>query len=369
MPDKKNILFILHLPPPVHGSSIVGQYIKNSTLINDTFECRYINLLVSRSVTETGKTSVLKVFRFVGVWFRLFSEILKKRPDLCYLALSTTGGSFYKDVLLIALLRLFHVKRIYHIHNKGVRQKQSNRINKFLYKFVFSGAVVILLSKYLHKDIETFVPDSNVFICPNGIENTNVETKLVIHPVGATVKILFLSNLIESKGVFVLLDACSILHNKGIYFECDFVGAEGDLNTAQFNERVIQNQLAGHVNYLGKKFGSEKQEIFAKADIFAFPTYYSKECFPLVLLEAMSEGLPLVSTFEGGIPDIVEEGVNGFLVPQQDAKMLAMRLETLINNPELRLKMGNAGRIKFERQFKLDIFEKRIVEILVKGNN
>ncbi|MDD4972366.1 MAG: glycosyltransferase family 4 protein [Paludibacter sp.] len=221
----------------------------------------------------------------------------------------------------------------------------------------------------MYKDIEAFVPETNVFICPNGIEKTNVESKPVIRPVEAPVKILFLSNLIESKGVFVLLDACSILHKKGFDFVCDFVGAEGDLNTAQFNERVNQLQLAGHVNYLGKKFGSEKQDILANADIFAFPTYYSKECFPLVLLEAMSEGLPLISTYEGGIPDIIEEGVNGFLIPQQDATLLAGKLEMLITNPGLCLKMGNAGILKFKREFNLEIFERRIVEIIVNKNN
>lgn len=364
MNSKKNILFILHNPPPVHGSSIVGQYIKNSTLINDAFECRYINLLVSRSITETGKTSVLKVFRFAAVWFRLLSEILKNRPDLCYLALTATGAAFYKDVMLVVLLRIFHIKRVYHLHNKGVSQNQDKGINKVLYRFVFKDADVILLSRYLYKDIETFVPESRIYICPNGIKNTSTNAKPVAVRKDYPVRILFLSNLIETKGVFILLDACSVLQNKGVDFVCNFVGAEGDLNVAQFNEKVIQNNLSDKVNYLGKKYGQDKQEIFSKSEIFSFPTYYSNECFPLVLLEAMSEGLPIVSTYEGGIPDIVEEGVNGFLVPQQNVVALADKLETLICNSELRFKMGNANKFKFETQFKLEIFEQRITEIL-----
>ena len=364
MNKKKKILFILHLPPPVHGSSLVGESIKNSKLINSSFDCRYINLLVSRTVYETGKPSLLKVFRFVGVWFRLLLEIAKKKPDRCYLALTATGAAFYKDVMLVALLRLFRIKRIYHLHNKGVSKNQSSRINKLLYRFVFTDADVILLSRHLYSDIQTFVPLVRVFICPNGIVDTliNLEARLVMKE--NPVKILFLSNLIESKGVFVLLDACKILQQKRIDFECNFVGAEGDLNVSQFDEKVIQNQLTANVNYLGKKFGIEKQAVIATAEIFAFPTYYSNECFPLVLLEAMCDGLPIVSTFEGGIPDIVEDGVNGFLVPQNNAALLADKLETLIKDPELRKHMGIAGRHKFEMEFNADIFENRMIEIL-----
>lgn len=359
----KNILFILHCPPPVHGSSIVGQSIKNSSKINNYFECRYINLLVSRSIEDTGKTGFIKIIRFIGVWTKLLSEILKKKPDLCYLALTATGAAFYKDVLLIVLLRIAHVKRIYHLHNKGISLQQLNKINKILYNFVFKDAEVILLSKSLYQDVKSFVPESRVSICPNGVEDAFPDFNLRFNP-NNKVKIIFLSNLIESKGVSVLLDACSILHKKNIDFECNFIGAEGDLTISQFNKKVIQNELTSKVHFLGKKFGKEKNEILENADIFAFPSYYSNECFPLVLLEAMSAGLSVVSTFEGGIPDIVSEGITGFLVPQRNSIELAKQLEQLISFPELRFKMGHAARNKFESMFKLENFELNLIEIL-----
>src|SRR5665647_106104 len=236
----KKILFILHVPPPVHGSSMVGQSIKKSKLINESFDCSFINLLVSRSLNNTGKWSFIKALRFIGIWVNLLAKIIKKKPSVCYLALSTTGLSFYKDVLLVFWLRLFHVKRVYHIHNKGVSKRQTNKLIRLLYQFVFKGADVILLSDYLYKDVETFVPLSKVHICPNGIEdnfsNLKAQSCSNLNPV----KILFLSNLIESKGVFVLLDACSLLQRKGIEFECDFIGCEGDVTEKQFNERVIR---------------------------------------------------------------------------------------------------------------------------------
>ena len=360
----KKILFILHLPPPVHGSSIVGQCVMKSTIINKAFDCRFINLLVSRTIDEAGKPSFFKIIRFMVTWFKLLVEIIRKKPDVCYLALTTTSVAFYKDVLIVALLRVFQIKRVYHLHNKGVSQNQTKKLNKLFYRFVFKNSDIILLSNKLYQDIERFVPVSRVYICPNGIADsiTNIEPGLFTKE--KPVKILFLSNLIKSKGVFVLLEACSILQQKGIGFECNFVGAEGDMNATQFAENVNQKQLSSKVNYLGKKFGKDKQEVFANAEIFAFPTYF--ECFGLVNLEAMQNSLPIVSTFEGGIPDIVEDGVTGFLVPKKNAEALAEKLEILINKPELRLQMGKAGRKKYEDEFTLEIFENRLKEILQK---
>jgi len=78
----------------------------------------------------------------------------------------------------------------------------------------------------------------------------------------------------------------------------------------------------------------------------------------------MQHYLPIVSTFEGGIPNVVEDGLTGFLVPQKNAIGLADKLEMLITDPGLREKMGTAGRSKYEREFTLERFEGRMVEIL-----
>jgi len=361
----KKILFILHFPPPVHGSSIVGQSIKESKIINETFDCRYINLLVSRTMFETGKLSITKIIRFFSVWFELLQNLIWNKPDICYLALSTSSKSFYKDAILVFWLRIFGVKVVYHLHNKGVSKYEGQSIDRLLYRFVFKNSKLILLSDKLYKDIKTFVKTSDVYICHNGIEDLAIAPKIELKGSNEPAKILFLSNLIETKGVTVLLEACKILNQKGLNFTCDFLGAEGDLSAAKFEEKVNQLGIEDRVRYLGKRYGKEKLEAFSNADIFAFPTYYNNECFPLVLLEAMSANLPVVSTFEGGIPDIVDIGKTGYLVPQKDAETLAEKLEILIKSPELCRQFGNAGRKKYEKEFTLDIFERKMTEILM----
>jgi len=367
--SRKRILFMLHLPPPVHGSSMVGQMIRESKEINQEFKSSYINLLASHTMDESGKFSLEKLFEFVIIWFKTLFSIVLKRPHLIYFALTTTGMAFLRDVLLVALFRLFHLKRIYHLHNKGVKNYQDNPFFRSLYKFVFKNSEVILLSNLLYDDVKEFVPQSNVHICPNGIfdlfRNSNsdsfYEFEDLLHKIP---ELLFLSNLIETKGVYDLLEACAILKKNDVNYHCTFIGGESDITKKDFFEKVKNLDLSDNVDFIGKKFGNDKINAFNNADIFVFPTFYPKECFPLVILEAMSAGLPVISTFEGGIPDIIDNGVNGFLVEQQNVEALAKQMEELLINQLLRKEMGNSGRKKFESEFELNVFERNLINII-----
>ena len=72
----KKILFLLHIPPPVHGSSMVGKFIRESKLINNNFHCDYLNLLASNKVSDTGKISFNKVIGFMAAWLKLFFKLV-----------------------------------------------------------------------------------------------------------------------------------------------------------------------------------------------------------------------------------------------------------------------------------------------------
>ena len=182
------------------------------------------------------------------------------------------------------------------------------------------------------------------------------------------VNLLFLSNLIPSKGVYVLLDACRILKDKGLDFQCNFVGGETkEIDRARFEAEVQRRGLEGMVRYEGPKYGEEKEEYWRSSDVFVFPTYYFNECFPLVILEAMQHGLPVVSTTEGAVPDMVADGVNGFVCERKDVSGLVGALERLITDAALRMRMGEVGRKRYEEEFTLERFEERFAECLRRG--
>lgn len=360
----KKVLFLLHLPPPVHGSSQVGQWICDSVLINASFNCRYINLLASKSVDDTGRFSFNKVTNAFKLFFKILSCIILFRPHKVYFAFTTTGFAFYRDVIIVGILKLFRHKIFFHLHNKGVKNASKNKINFILYKYVFKNEKVIILSKFLFGDIQTFVNEQNVEICANGIPNLELSKKNKIYEYIKPLRILFLSNLIESKGVLVLLKALVILQNRGLAFEAVFVGGEGDISSIQLEQYILDMDLSETVSYLGKRYGEEKQAIFESSDLFVFPTYYKNECFPLVLLEAMQFSLPIITTSEGGIKSIIEEGKTGFVIPQRDPQKLADKIEYLIHRPTLLNDMGANAYQRYLELFTFERFENRIMEIL-----
>ncbi|WP_430906530.1 glycosyltransferase family 4 protein [Maribacter sp. 2-571] len=361
----KKILFILHYPPPVHGAAKVGEYIKESTLINNSFQCRYINLGTSINVDEIGKTGFLKLKRYFSILVSSYVQLRKFKPDLVYLTLTTTGIGFFKDAMVVFLVKLFKVPVLFHFHNKGIKNKQNEWYYSLFYKKVFRDANAILLSPYLYDDVARYIPKEKVHYCANGIPE--VSSTPVDHQKTENVKpvsILFLSNLIKSKGVNVLVHACKFLKDKNLDFECVFVGGEGDISVPRFRDTIDYYDVKDYVRYDGRKYGIEKEEAYRNADIFVLPTMYKNECFPLVLLEAMQYGLPVISTDEGGIPEIVEDGVSGFLIEKQSAQELSEKLAQLIKDSDQRTKMGREGRRRYLERFTKETFEKRFLEII-----
>lgn len=176
--------------------------------------------------------------------------------------------------------------------------------------------------------------------------------------------VLFLSNMIAQKGVWTIVEAAKVLHEKGIKVECHFVGKWSDITEGIFNQAIDEYHLNNVCFAHGGKYGKEKDEFWNAADVFVFPTFYHNECFPLVLLEAMQHHLPCISTTEGGIPGIIDDGVTGFLIEKHDFCMLADKIEYLINHPEECKIMGENGYHKYLAEFTLERFEERLVDIL-----
>ena len=359
---KKKVLFIMHMPPPIHGAAMVGQYIHDSKIINNEFECHYINLATSEKLSEIGKFNWRKIFNFVRIIIQTLKRIYKTKPNLIYITPNAKGGAFIKDFIIVQCAKIVNHNIVIHYHNKGVSSFQNKPIYNLLYRFFFKNIKVILLAEPLYDDIKKYVHRKNVFICANGILDTN--KKLQINQETQTPTILFLSNMMEEKGVYELLEACRTLKERGGIFKCLFVGEWKDISEKDFRQKCIDYKLSEFVCALGPKYGEEKNDFLRISDVFVFPTYYHNECFPLVLLEAMSYGKACVSTNIAGIPSIIDNKKSGILVNPNDSIELTNSIGVLLKDSELRKEMGRAGREKFEKEFTLERFEQRFVEII-----
>ena len=361
--QKPKVLFILHMPPPVHGAAMVGKYIHDSKLINNQFECRYINLTTASSLEDIGKMSLLKLKAFARLVRNIRQHVKAYKPQLVYITPNAKSGAFYKDFIVVEMLKIMGCKVVAHYHNKGVSTRQNRSLDNLLYKKFFKGIKVILLGKSLYNDVGKYVKWEDIYFCPNGIPAGGECKRGGAIKEKQTTRFLFLSNLLESKGVYVLLDALKLLKDKGCSIICDFVGGEtAEIKAKRFQVEIEKRGLSKVVFYHGKKYGEEKQMFLQDTDVFVFPTF--NDCFPLVLLEAMQQGLPCVTTDEGGIADIVKDGVNGLICEKRNAQSLADKLLYLIQNESVREEMGRKGYERYIQLFTLDKFEKRLSMIL-----
>ena len=362
----KKILCLLHLPPPKYGVTLLNESILKGNL-KSHFQVDTISINTSRKLADIEGISLGKISFFLKILIALLKRLFQNKYSLCYFSLTPTGIGFYKDLILVSLIKIFRIKTLYHLHGKGIFFKK-NFLNDIFYKFAFCNSNIIITSQLLFYDIDKYVNKKNVYILPHGIkeslEDADFESVVKYRLNRGTLNLLFLSNMIRSKGVFIALEAAKVLKDKKHNFKFYFVGEWYDIKRKEFFNEVKRRNIDKEVEYLGFKKGKEKEKILKDSDIFVYPTY--KDIFGIVNIEAMQFGLPVVSTYEGAIPEIVEDNVTGFLVPQKDSRALAEKIEILINNPDLRIKMSRAGREKFLREYTFDKFENRLIGIFKK---
>ena len=202
---KPKILFVLHLPPPVHGASMMGKYIHNSKLVNEEFDCHFINLSTAKDLSDIGKVGIKKLLNFARLLKRIRKEVRRLRPRLVYVTPNACGGAFYKDFIVVQMLKRMGCRVVVHYHNKGVATRQNRTFDNLLYRKFFKGIKVIQLSDNLYPDVSKYIRREDVRVCNNGIPDVTVELHNTDAHRSGPLRMLYLSNMMEEKGVWVLL--------------------------------------------------------------------------------------------------------------------------------------------------------------------
>jgi colanic acid/amylovoran biosynthesis glycosyltransferase len=191
-----------------------------------------------------------------------------------------------------------------------------------------------------------------IFRVYNGLDPTKFKAAAVgTEPL----RIASVGRLIEKKGWRYLIEACALLREDGLHFDCRIVGDGPDEEDLQ--KLIRQLRLSDRVHLIGPRSQSEIIDILAESSLFVFPAIRDQkgdsDNLPTVLIEALASSLPIVATTVAGIPEIVEEGANGLLVPEKDSKQLAFAIERLCRDP-LRLRtLGIESRRIAEQTFTL----------------
>jgi glycosyltransferase involved in cell wall biosynthesis len=186
-------------------------------------------------------------------------------------------------------------------------------------------------------------PDLRYAVVPNGVDLTlfHPADPATRHP-SKKIRCLAVARLIERKGVGDLLRALAVLERGR--FELEIVGGGADEQVLR--DLATRMGVAQDVRFLGPLSRTKVAERYRKADLFTLPS--SAEAFGNVFAEALASGLPIVGSATGGIPDLVEHGSNGLLVPPGDIHALAGAIRYLAGDPELRTEMSIRNRAKAE---------------------
>jgi glycosyltransferase involved in cell wall biosynthesis len=191
------------------------------------------------------------------------------------------------------------------------------------------------------------------------VVHCGVDTKVfqpIVRPASSeSFIILCTGTLHEVKGQTYLIEACRLLNERGIPFTCYFVGDGPDQQ--MLAEQIAKAGLSERVQLLGRRTREQVAELLQAADVVVAPSVPTsqgkREGIPVVLMEAMGSGVPVISSAISGIPELVEHERSGLLTPPRDARAIAEALERLFRDPVLRQQLGQSGREKVVQEFDL----------------
>jgi glycosyltransferase involved in cell wall biosynthesis len=181
-----------------------------------------------------------------------------------------------------------------------------------------------------------------------------------------TGELLAVGRLDPIKGFDVLVDALGELAKTGRKFRCRIIGSgplEGDLRA-----RIDRHGIGDWVELLGARPQAEVRAALNAASVFVLPSVVTatgdRDGIPVSLMEAMALGTPVVSTRVSGIPELIEDGREGLLVPEKDAAALAAAIARLLDDPDLGPRLAVAARAKVEREFDASVEARKLLELL-----
>lgn len=330
--------FIGPLPPPLGGVAVINKSLQQI----DYAEHKIVAFNTS---SESSRERLYEPIGFVSfirniqLFFRLFRFIWEQRPYVCNIFI-TSGPSILRDILFLAIIRLFDVPVVVHFHSKTVgefalkpwRLRFFSTIIRMLSRkiLVQSDSHYAFFSKYFGKSkcgiLENFVRYQD-FSC-------SIDQKKD--------RFLFIGRLTKEKGFYDLLSALKILREKDFDIQIDVVGVGQSEDEESHIQRLISEYDIRKVVHLhGAKFGQDKFELFKQSKCLIFPSRFENS--PVVIKEAMAAKMGIIASDISANTNILAGLDNSLIFKVGDIEQLADRIIEIIHSPELSNKLCNAS--------------------------
>lgn len=294
---------------------------------------------------EIGSThGYLKLLHPVMDQLRFRKELLNN-PSFIHINPSLNFKSFIRDGFLIwqAKRKKFSVLVFFHGWDKKFERCIKLKLLYFFLKTYGKADAFIVLASEFKQSLRNFGLKQPIYLGKTIIDDSllvdfDINKKITNFNSKKQIRILFLSRLEKEKGIFEAIDAFYILIKKGYNITMSIAG-DGKIRYDIMTYLNKNLKLSQNIIFLGYIKNTEKANALINHDIYCFPTYYS-EGMPISVVEAISFGLPVITTPVGGLADIFKDEKMGFLVSDIDPKNIADKIEILINNRQLMCKIA-----------------------------
>lgn len=346
--DKQKVIIVGKLPPPYIGPAVATNIILNSAL-KEEFDLLHLNTKVNESIDDFGKGGIGKLFKNIGIYLKLFRLLRSSKADVILIPISQTTLGFLKDSIFILIASLFPIKILLQLRGSNFKNwiNSANSMTEKYVRYCMNRTHgMIVLGENLRHLFEDYYSPRQIYVIPNGCDITIPERNIE----STKVQLLYFANFLPSKGIKEIIEALVILKTKGVNtFELTAVGAwDNEDYKKECMSLVDKNQLEAH--FYPPMSGDQKWQTFANADVFLF-TPNGPEGHPWVIVEALSAGLPIISTNQGAIVESVIHNKNGIILSDSSPNEIAKELELLILNKEQRIEMGKASKVHYDRNF------------------
>ncbi|VXD11291.1 Glycosyl transferase, group 1 [Planktothrix serta PCC 8927] len=309
----------------------------------------YTGFTIKHIATWNGKSSSFAKLNQVKVFTIAFLTLLgyfsQNEVDLVHLHISERGSIVRKGIIALTCL-VARKPFIFHAHGCEFHEFYEalpQLIQKLITALFRRSACLIALSEsWRNYYLETcHLSPEKVIVLNNPVILAD-EWQKDPHP--EKLKFVFLGKINKRKGIYDLLRAFANLkpdyRNK---VELVLAGS-GEVEEAQ--NLVTQLGIQEQISFPGWLDQQQRDKLLGESDVMLLPSY--NEGLPMAILEAMSWGLPVITTPVGGIPEVIEQGKTGLLINPGDIEQLTEAMQSLIENPSLRLSLGLAARKKVE---------------------
>lgn len=336
------LLVVGPLPPPTGGVETVTRAVLESSAFSD-MEVRHCDTTKNRPKETQGKFDLGNLI-WAGIHFaRMVRAAISYRPDVIYMPLTATWSGFWRDAVLAWIGKLGRAKVMGHVHGSWIdRILESQGVTKRIVRFCLKPFDALLtLGNIWTSMFRKFGFQGEIHVVPSTFQQAVLDASTnfvrfydVREPRG-----LFVGQIGRNKGVLDLLRALAAIKADGGKPWFTIVGGPQFLGDWEEVLRLRKSLgLEQYVEMTGILLGSALYEQFRRTDYFVLPSYF--EGLPVVLFEAGSFGLPIVTTNVGSIPDVIQHNDNGLLVRPGDVATLRLAIDRIRSDASLRTRLG-----------------------------